>query len=557
MWPNSKVDNKRLSSEQEAEAWPGRLTLGNCFALPFLLICLSLLGSGCGTNGTPSPSLSQSSPFSGQGEGALINQQPTMKYPTATTPTQAGLDTFYSQTICPSSLSTQQCATNEASLNTTEFGNFDLAANPIANNSLGIKTVDAIKIDYTAVNIDQSAVTVSGGIAVPEVAPASLKGIILYFHGTTTQRTNVPSNFTAPANSSYTDGILLAAVWASQGYVVVMPDYIGLGDDTTHPHPYVVYPSQNAQSGLAMVKAARSLLAGSYQITGTLPLYITGYSEGGAYALEAAHLMQDNSGYASELNVQLRMAAPLSGFFDLSGTGLSYLFDNMDINQNNNQWYSPNPALSIASKPFLSAYLVLSFANYSGIVPTDILTSTFYNYPCASGQKNCDNLDGLYFTDPQSANYDLTVTTLALSQAEYTGNWGFFTDNSIAGLLTTTYSTALMNKDVNNPLYQQVVNADTYEFVPSFPVTLISLEQDSVVTRKNSDVAFAYFTQHNSQGLYQEELVPNSDFLVYGIYAAGPIDHTTEFPFLSILILNQFNTARQANVRPAGGATAL
>jgi hypothetical protein len=69
---------------------------------------------------------------------------------------------------------------------------------------------------------------------------------------------------------------------------------------------------------------------------------------------------------------------------------------------------------------------------------------------------------------------------------------------------------------------------------------------DSVVTRKNSDVAFTYFTTQNPKGPYQEELVDNNDFvatdLLFG--GTGPVDHTSELPFLSVLILNQFNTAK-------------
>ena len=112
------------------------------------------------------------------------------------------------------------------------------------------------------------------------------------------------------------------------------------------------------------------------QVNGALPLFITGYSEGGAYALEAGHLMQNNSGYASQLNVQLKKVTPMSGFFDLSGTGLAYLFYN--ISNSDNPWFSLDPQTSELSKPFLTAYLVLSFAQYAGIPPTDMLASPFY-----------------------------------------------------------------------------------------------------------------------------------------------------------------------------------
>jgi hypothetical protein len=527
-----------------------RLSKSGASALSLhLLILLALLSSGCGGSGNhppgstaPSP---QTPPFNtSEGEGNLVGTPSVLTYATGTSSAQTGLDTFYSQTVCPSGLSSQNCSTNQTSLNTAQFGDFNLNNNPIANNSLGIKQVDAVKVDYTAINIDQTPVTVSGGIAVPQIAPAQIKGLILYFHGTTTQRTNVPSEF-APIspNSTYTDGTLLAAVWASQGYIVVMPDYIGLGDDTTHAHPYVVYPSQNAQSGLAMVLAARTLLAKSYQVNGALPLFITGYSEGGAYALEAGHLMQNNSGYSSQLNVQLKKVAPMSGFFDLSGTGLAYLFYN--ITNSDNPWFSLDPQTSELSKPFLTAYLVLSFAQYAGIPPTAMLASPFYttNYVCLDTLS--DNLSEIYFTDTQFPSYDAAVLAAADCQASGTGWSSGPTNysNAITPLLTPTYATALMQKNTQNVLYEQVAQSDTYRFVPQFPVTLISLAQDSVVTRINSDVAFTYFTAENPGGAYQEFLVPNSSFFTLDLAGYGvAVDHTTEVPFLSVLALNQFNT---------------
>ena len=71
-----------------------------------------------------------------QGERNLISEQQVMTYPTATSPTQTELDTFYTQTICPSTLTAADCALNEASLNTSEFGNFNVVADPMSNNPL-------------------------------------------------------------------------------------------------------------------------------------------------------------------------------------------------------------------------------------------------------------------------------------------------------------------------------------------------------------------------------------------------------------------------------------
>lgn len=562
---------KRASFAFIKQGWGLSLRIAG-IGIPMLAVgALMIVGSGCGNDhnssapvttpasistptptATPTPSPTPTPyppPFdTSAGEGDLLSSELVTTY--NTDPGPAGLDTFYSDLIC-NGLDTAQCTTNTDNLDTPEFGNFDLAKDPIANNPLGIKTIDAVKIDYTAINVDKSALPVSGGILIPQIpSGGSIKGIVLYFHGTTVQRSAVPSNFTSTSNvSTYTDSIVLAAIWASQGYVVVMPDYIGLGDDTTHPHPYVVYPSENAQTGLAMLKAARTLLSKSYGISGLLPLYISGYSEGGAYSLQAGHMMQDNPLYASVLDVNLRKVVPLSGFFDLSGTGLPYLFDN--ISASHNDWYSLNPTESAISKPYLSAYLVVSFAHYSGISADDILASSFNNCPTSSTDCGASNdLYGLYFTAPQGSDYNAKVAFLAYGLATLTG-WSV-SKNDITPLLTPAYAKALMEGDSSNPLYAKVVQSDTYPFVPDFPVTLVSLRHDSVVTRKNTDVAFSYFIGHNPTGPYKEDLVPNSDFLVMSSLAdyftapsasVGEVDHLTELPFLSVLILNEFNTA--------------
>ena len=83
---------------------------------------------------------------------------------------------------------------NKQNLDTTDFGNFDVTADSIANNALGIRMVDGIKIVYGAINVNGAAVWGLGGIAVPELAPKSIKGIILFFHGTTVERGDVRPN---------------------------------------------------------------------------------------------------------------------------------------------------------------------------------------------------------------------------------------------------------------------------------------------------------------------------------------------------------------------------
>jgi hypothetical protein len=527
-----------------------RRVAGNWLLLAAIVLSLGFTVSAC-SNGSSiigtSGGKTYPAPFkTAKGEARLLSGITVTTYSTgATTSTPAfpdasasavpALSDYYTQTICPDEISETQCQQNETNLDTPDFGNFDVGADPIGNNPLNIQRVDADKITYGAINVGGAPVTVSGGIVVPELAAASIKGIVLFFHGTTVQRSNVPSNFITAGNpgGSYS-GMLLAAVWASQGYVVVMPDFIGLGDDTADPHPYVIYPQEDAQSGLAMVKAARTYLAG--KVSGRMPLFITGYSEGGAYALEAAHLMQNNPRYASALKVKLKDTVPISGAFDLTGTMLPYLFYN--ISSADNPWFSLSPLTSALSKPYLSADLALSFAHYGAISPTDIVVDPFYvctenNLPdCGTS----GNIDGLYY----EANITDTTAVLAMvgqaTQTAWTSD-----NNSLQPLLTPAYAAALMDGDPANPLYAQLLKGNTYQFTPNFPLALVSLQQDSVVTRVNTDVAYSYITTQNPTGPYQEFLVNNDLFMVPGFFSAAPVDHLTELPFLAVLALNQFN----------------
>jgi|SRR5208283_517464 len=192
------------------------------------ILGLAFLVSACGGNNPGPASSSNPAPFNTtEGEGKLSKEDSASVtvYSTGTIATDPpadvavdplALDTYYTQTICPSSLTQMECTQNEQSLNTADFGNFDVTSDPIANNSLGVRLVGADKIAYGAINVGGAAVMVSGGIVAPDLAPASIKGIILFFHGTTIQRSNVPSNFITSSNPTgdYT-GILLAALWAS------------------------------------------------------------------------------------------------------------------------------------------------------------------------------------------------------------------------------------------------------------------------------------------------------------------------------------------------------
>ena len=231
--------------------------------------------------------------------------------------------------------------------NTESLYNFDPVYNFQGNNplveSVAAYTVEYISSDPSLKNNIHSADILSGLILVPHMKPGNkIKGVVLYFHPTTLKKAvpsclgspdykNYPNISSNPPDYCFADSRLasrgaryfsyLSGIFASNGYIVLAPDYPGLGADYKHLHPYVVNPTINALSGLNMFSSLRQVIKNPpYNLDAEvkLPLFINGFSEGGGYALKASELLQTSS---SELltnnNLELKITVPVSGAYSL------------------------------------------------------------------------------------------------------------------------------------------------------------------------------------------------------------------------------------------------
>ncbi|HLW25282.1 MAG TPA: hypothetical protein VKT22_13060 [Steroidobacteraceae bacterium] len=137
----------------------------------------------------------------------------------------------------------------------------------------------------------------SGALMVPTGAAGKCSGprpIVEYAHGT---QSNKAANIADITDTSNTEGALIAAMFAAQGYIVVAPNYAGYDISTLGYTPYVV-ASQNAGEMIDILTAARTALpntlAAATSDSGVL--FLTGYSQGGYVAMatlramEAAHM---------------------------------------------------------------------------------------------------------------------------------------------------------------------------------------------------------------------------------------------------------------------------
>jgi poly(3-hydroxybutyrate) depolymerase len=164
-------------------------------------------------------------------------------------------------------------------------------------------------IQYETVGGSNEPTTASAALMVPTGLGANCTGarpIMLYAHGTTTDRA-----FTM-ANLQNTETLFLAALFASQGYIVVAPNYAGYDTSTLPYHPYLIAEQQSKDMIDALSAARAALPLASATLTrDNGQLFITGYSQGGYVAMATDRAMQ-------AAGMTVTAAAPMSGPYALA-----------------------------------------------------------------------------------------------------------------------------------------------------------------------------------------------------------------------------------------------
>jgi hypothetical protein len=164
------------------------------------------------------------------------------------------------------------------------------------------------RVEYWTASPAGPLVRASGLVAFPR-GPAPLRGVVSWQHGTATRRDAAPS---APDPSN---GVLAAAVFAGHGYLLVAPDYLGLGT-STEPHAYY-HTESIAGSVVDLLRASRAVAAAAGRAWPE-SLFLTGFSQGGHASLAAQRALEADP----IAGLTVRASAPVAGPFDLAGIGL-------------------------------------------------------------------------------------------------------------------------------------------------------------------------------------------------------------------------------------------
>ncbi len=99
-------------------------------------------------------------------------------------------------------------------------------------------TVTVYHIEYQTVDPAGNLTPASGALMVPSGA-GTCQGpspVLLYAHGTQTDRNYDIADLSADDND---EGLIMAAVFAAKGYIVVAPNYVGYDTSTLSYHPYL------------------------------------------------------------------------------------------------------------------------------------------------------------------------------------------------------------------------------------------------------------------------------------------------------------------------------
>lgn len=168
-------------------------------------------------------------------------------------------------------------------------------------------------IEYETVGGADEPATASAALMVPTGIGANCTGerpIVEYAHGATTDRTfNM-------ADMQNFETLLLAAVFASQGYIVVAPNYAGYDTSSLAYHPYLVADQQSKDMIDALTASRTALPFASATLTkDSGRLFITGYSQGG-YVAMATHRAMQAAGMRVDASVPMSGPYAVAAFAD-------------------------------------------------------------------------------------------------------------------------------------------------------------------------------------------------------------------------------------------------
>ena len=353
-------------------------------------------------------------------------------------------------------------------------------------------SVTVYHMEYETVGGAGEATTASGALMVPSGSPSSCQGarpVALYAHGT-----NAAKTFNMANLSGNSEALLMATVFASQGYIVVAPNYAGYDTSTLPYHPYLNGDQQSKDMIDALAAARSAYSTASASDNGKV--FVTGYSQGGYVAMATNKAMQ-------AAGMTVTAAAPMSGPYALAAFGDAIFAGEVNtsgpLNFNlviTSYQHSYNNIYSAPTDIYETAYA----ATADELLPSATAISTIY----ANGQLPQNAL--FNSTAPNGYAADTPATTPANLAPVFA--LGFGTND----LITNTYRLSYLQDAATHPdggfptvttgvpaaaptvaLRQDLKTNDLRNWTPTAPVLLCAGDSDPTVFYFNTQLMQTYW----------------------------------------------------------------
>ncbi|WP_428225377.1 lipase family protein [Flavobacterium sp.] len=360
------------------------------------------------------------------------------------------------------------------------FGKINLPNNVADFFQYLVKDLEGYKLTYWTTDHNDKLVKAHGLVMFPKVNYAL--STVLLEHPTADKRENVPSNL----KSTREGGFILDMLYALNGYYVVSPDYLGLGD-SPGVHPYADAKTE-ASASLDMLTAADKFL-NEKGVKRYNEYFLSGYSQGGHATMS---VLKYNTEKYKRFNFKQVYAG--AGPYDLSQTTYEdYLLKIEDYPSSAFIAYIINGAQNIGYKQYENSF-------------TEIIAPEFQE---TYKKHVIDEEGGL--------------------------DWGPVKWKSLFKNDYLVYATS-----PNNRLRDFLIQSNVYDFHNTTPTTMSYTTSDQEIPYQN-----ALKTEKVQRGYY-----PWHDLSKYKINATnlGPFSHSVGvFPWL-IASLAKFNWHREGGL---------
>ncbi len=349
-------------------------------------------------------------------------------------------------------------------------------------------------VQYQTIGGAGEATQASAALMVPSGGAGSCQGarpIVMYAHGT-----NAAKTFNMANLSNNSEALLMAAVFAAQGYIVVAPNYAGYDTSTLPYHPYL-NAGQQSKDMIDALTASRSALSG-VGASDNGKLFITGYSQGGFVAM-ATHKAMQAAGTA------VTAAAPMSGPYALAAFADAIFEGEVNtsgpLNFNllvTGYQHSYGNVYSAPTDVYEAAYAPTA----DELLPSATPISTIYN------QKQLPQ-NALFNSTPPSPAYASVTPATAPANLAPVFAQGFGTNNLVTNAYRLAYlqdaaahpdggfptvTTGVPAAAPANALRQDLKNNDLRNWAPSAPVLLCAGNSDPTVFYLNTQLMQSYWT---------------------------------------------------------------